>query len=276
MPAPNPGPWGLQQHHERTQPMGWQKLCQVQRAGHSALLQQHPALRELQEQGQKELLKPCWLQTVRFPLLFQQLDGEGQQAARAVTCRGSSPRRLLKPLPTLQLLTELEARPDKRHPRSIWTRRHQQQGTDVVRDGCSEDLTMHVWATPGHSSHRTCPPAPAWHKVTHQNEGLLKRARKSTRGPARSHGKPGGQPAAKATAPMVIPPRGAVFSIFAHPWLQCPKAAPQSSAIAWVAPVAAVRDEQGQLCTSLNLLRSSWKTKEEKENPSLPLLEQQI
>lgn len=42
------------------------------------------------------------------------------------------------------------------------------------------------------------------------------------------------------------------------------------------APVAAVRDEQGQLCTSLNLLRSSWKTKEEKENPSLPLLEQQI
>lgn len=31
MPAPNPGPWGLQQHHERTQPMGWQKPCQVQR-----------------------------------------------------------------------------------------------------------------------------------------------------------------------------------------------------------------------------------------------------
>lgn len=47
------------------------------RAGHSALLQQHPAPREPQEQGQKELLKPCWLQTVRFPLLFQRLDGEG-------------------------------------------------------------------------------------------------------------------------------------------------------------------------------------------------------
>lgn len=51
----------------------------------------------------------------------------------------------------------------------------------MVQDGCSEHLAMHVWATPGHSSHRTCPPAPAWHKVTHQNEGLLKRWKPATR-----------------------------------------------------------------------------------------------